>query len=181
MYNVLEKLRSGEPLSEEEKVIYQEGLVSVLKKYQDDLDTAVFDAYGWPHDLSDDEILRRLVELNHERAEEEKRGVIRWLRPEYQNPAGLRTATATQSALPIEREVPESPAVKVAKRPWPRTLPDQAQAVRAVLAENSTGLTPDQLARLFLRANTKLVSDLLQTLVSLGQARALEDGGYVRT
>jgi type II restriction/modification system DNA methylase subunit YeeA len=32
------------------------------------LDATVFDAYGWPHDLSDDEILARLLALNLERA-----------------------------------------------------------------------------------------------------------------
>ena len=32
------------------------------------LDAAVFDAYGWPHDLSDEEILTRLLALNLERA-----------------------------------------------------------------------------------------------------------------
>jgi len=32
------------------------------------LDAAVFDAYGWPHDLSDEEILERLLALNLERA-----------------------------------------------------------------------------------------------------------------
>jgi type II restriction/modification system DNA methylase subunit YeeA len=32
------------------------------------LDAAVFDAYGWPHELSDDEILARLLTLNLERA-----------------------------------------------------------------------------------------------------------------
>lgn len=32
------------------------------------LDRAVFDAYGWPHDLSEDEILERLLALNLERA-----------------------------------------------------------------------------------------------------------------
>jgi len=32
------------------------------------LDDAVFDAYGWPHDLSDEEILGRLLALNLERA-----------------------------------------------------------------------------------------------------------------
>ena len=32
------------------------------------LDEAVLDAYGWPHDLSDDEILARLLALNLERA-----------------------------------------------------------------------------------------------------------------
>ena len=32
------------------------------------LDRAVLDAYGWPHDLGDDEILARLLALNGERA-----------------------------------------------------------------------------------------------------------------
>ena len=69
----------------------------------------------------------------------------------------------------MDRVVPESLGIMAAKRPWPKTLPEQAQAVRAVLAEYPNGLSPEQLARLFLRANTKLVADLLQTLVSLGQ------------
>ena len=182
MYNVLERLKSSQALSEKEKEIHDQGLVSVLKQLHDELDEAVFDAYGWPHDISDEEILRRLVALNRERAEEEKRGIIRWLRPEYQNPDGPQAASTTQGALPIEPEAPEaSPAVAGAKRPWPKTLPEQAQAVRAVLAEQPTGLTPEQLARLFLRANTQRVTDMLNTLVSLGQARALEGGRYVPT
>jgi hypothetical protein len=85
MYNVLEKLRTGEALTAKDKKIHDDGLVSVLKKIHDDLDAAVFDAYGWPANLSDDEILERLVDLNHERAAEEKRGLVRWLRPEFQN------------------------------------------------------------------------------------------------
>ncbi len=32
------------------------------------LDRAVLDAYGWPHDLSDEEILERLLALNLERS-----------------------------------------------------------------------------------------------------------------
>ena len=32
------------------------------------LDRAMLDAYGWPHDLSDEEILERLLALNLERA-----------------------------------------------------------------------------------------------------------------
>ncbi len=35
------------------------------------LDNAVLDAYGWPHDLSDEEILERLLALNLERAGKE--------------------------------------------------------------------------------------------------------------
>ncbi len=182
MYNVLEKLRSGAALSEKDRVIHEQGLVSVLKQIHDDLDASVFDAYAWPHGLSDDEILRRLVDLNRERCDEEKRGIIRWLRSEYQNPNGAQAASTTQGALPIEPEFPEaSPAVAGAKRPWPKTLPEQAQAVRAVLAEQPAGLTPEQLARIFLRANTQRVTDMLNTLVSLGQARVLEGDRYVPT
>ena len=33
-----------------------------------DLDTAVFAAYGWPEDISDQDILRRLLDLNLQRA-----------------------------------------------------------------------------------------------------------------
>lgn len=65
-----------------------EGLVSVLKTIHDDLDAAVLEAYEWPVTLSDDEILERLVALNHERAAEKKRGLVRWLRPEFQNRGG---------------------------------------------------------------------------------------------
>ena len=46
MYNVLEKLRAGEPLSKKEQLIHEQGLVSVLKQIHDDLDAAVFAAYG---------------------------------------------------------------------------------------------------------------------------------------
>ena len=84
-------------------MIHEQGLVSVLRQIHDDLDAAVADAYGWPADpsagsgqaLPDEEILRRLVALNAERAEEEKRGLIRWLRPEFQNPTGQHAGQGT--------------------------------------------------------------------------------------
>ncbi len=50
MYNVLEKLRSGEALTAKERQVHEQGLVSVLKQLHDELDLAVFDAYGWPSD-----------------------------------------------------------------------------------------------------------------------------------
>ena len=37
----------------------------------DKLDQAVFAAYGWPPDLTDDQILERLLALNLERSEQE--------------------------------------------------------------------------------------------------------------
>ena len=56
MYNVLEKLRSGEALTAKERQVHEQGLVSVLKQLHDELDLAVFDAYGWPSTLTDEEI-----------------------------------------------------------------------------------------------------------------------------
>lgn len=47
MYNVLEKLRSGEPLTTKERTIHEHGLVSVLRQLHDELDAAALDAYGW--------------------------------------------------------------------------------------------------------------------------------------
>jgi hypothetical protein len=130
--------------------------------------------------------LRRALNLHREHAEEESLGLVRWLRPEFQHPEGSRPPTATQATLRIAIEepapVPTGTAAKAPpKRPWPKTLAEQAQAVRSALAEHPAGLTPDQLARLFLRARADRVSDLLDALASLGQARAVEDGRYLRT
>ena len=47
IYNVLEKLRSGEPLTAKEKQIHDQGLVTVLRQIHDELDEAVLEAYGW--------------------------------------------------------------------------------------------------------------------------------------
>jgi SAM-dependent methyltransferase len=86
MYNVLEKLRSGEALDADDERIKTEGLVLILKELHDKLDALVFEAYGWPATLTEEDILARLVALNKERAAEERAGTIRWLRPDYQIP-----------------------------------------------------------------------------------------------
>jgi len=64
MYNVLEKMRAGIPLTEKEKVVHQQGVVTVLRQLHDELDVAVAEAYGWPVDLTTEEILERVVALN---------------------------------------------------------------------------------------------------------------------
>ncbi|MBZ0271392.1 class I SAM-dependent DNA methyltransferase, partial [bacterium] len=87
-----ERSEGSPALTEKERAFHEKALVGVLKQIHDELDDAVADAYGWPRDLSDEEILERLVALNGARAEEEKRGVVRWLRPEFQNPAGATPA-----------------------------------------------------------------------------------------
>ena len=182
MYNVLAKLRSGEALTDKDRVIHEQGLVSVLRQIHDDLDAAVFDAYGWPRDLADEDILRRLVALNRERAEEERRGLIRWLRPEFQAPAGTAAPAPVQAEFAAVAEPePPTPGVspKAKRPPWPKSLPEQAQAVRAALAASPGGLTAARLAKSFTRGQAPRAAELLDTLVSLGQARAVGDGSYV--
>jgi hypothetical protein len=94
MYNVLEAVRAGTTLNAKEKKIYDQGLVGILKQLHDELDAAVAEAYGWPNHLSTDVILTRLVALNAERAAEEAKGTVRWLRPEYQNKARRKSPKA---------------------------------------------------------------------------------------
>ncbi len=102
------------------------------------------------------------------------------MRPEFQHPAG--TTAATQGTLIDEEPEPTPTPVKPArKHPWPKSLPEQAQAVRAALSTAPGGLTPEQLARQFQRARADKVAELLETLVSLGQARPLPNGRYVRS
>lgn len=98
MYNVLERLRAGAELRDKDKLIHEQGLVSTLAQIHDELDAAVFDAYGWSRDLTDGQLLEELVALNTERAQEEGRGLIRWLRPELQDLTGRSKPTQTTSA-----------------------------------------------------------------------------------
>ncbi len=174
IYNVLEALRAGRALSDKERVIHEQGLVSVLKEIHDQLDAAVAEAYGWPADLADAAILERLVALNRERAAEEAEGKVRWLRPEFQNPAG--TTQPTQTAISLVQAIAEAGATR---RPWPTALPEQVKAVQLSLREGAAPARPDQVARRFKRARTSDVEEVLQALVALGQARVLGDGRFV--
>jgi hypothetical protein len=168
MYNVLEKLRTGEALTEKEKKIHEQGLLSVLKQIHDDLDAAVFDAYGWPHGLTDEQILERLVALNAERAEEESGGIIRWLRPEFQNPSGTTAAIARQSSLPSPPPAGEGKGARAAeKKPWPKELPQQVAAVRDLIT-TAGPLTTTAATKSFTGAKKKDVERVLDSLAALG-------------
>lgn len=171
MYNVLEKLRAGEVIEGKDREIYDQGLIGILRDLHDQIDAAVAEAYGWPVDLSDEDILFRLVALNKERAEEEAQGHVRWLRPDYQNPTGQTAAKGTQTELDV------GPTVKAEKAPWPKTLPDQIAAVREAL-EDMGEATPDQIARRFMRARVTAVQPLLDSLAALGQAEKVGDDRY---
>ncbi|MCX6925562.1 MAG: class I SAM-dependent DNA methyltransferase, partial [Verrucomicrobia bacterium] len=169
MYNVLEKLRANEALNAKEKQIHDAGLVSVLRQLHDNLDAAVFAAYGWPPPLTDAEILERLVALNAERAKEEASGLVRWLRPDYQNPGGTQTQ---QTALAVEVEPNAKPGEQRAgKQAWPRTLAERVKAVSTALAAVKEPATAAEIAKRFARARTADVGEILETLCAMGKAR----------
>jgi hypothetical protein len=87
MYNLAEALRADAKikLSAAQRLTHERAATTVLLELHKKLDAAVTKAYGWPGDLSDEEILARLTALNAERAAEEAAGKIRWLRPDYQS------------------------------------------------------------------------------------------------
>ena len=218
IYNVLEKLRSGEALTPKDKLIHDQGLVSVLKQIHDDLDAAVFDAYGWAdlhraltlldafqiHDWTtgttaildadprsldqainehrskiEQEILTRLVALNHERATEEKRGLIRWLRPEFQAPAasdGHRPPLQTEIGLGDDDATAATAATAVTLD-WPAELPAQVAVLRKLMLtvahahDTSSAVLAERLAPSFGRKSKKRVDQIiaiLDTLKALG-------------
>ncbi|EDY84212.1 hypothetical protein VDG1235_3843 [Verrucomicrobiia bacterium DG1235] len=190
MYNVLEKLRKEEPLTEKEKKIHDNGLVTLLKQYHDDIDAAVLQAYGWldlsssnAKDLAtstpladrlargdeelEQQILTRLVALNHERAAEEKRGLIRYLRPEYQNP-NYQAEHTEQDDLAIETPTAQ-PATKT-KLKWPKQVREQGALLKKLLP--AIGPDATALSAQFGRKSAKRegeIQHLLKILTNLGQ------------
>ena len=219
MYNVLEKLKTGEALNAKEKVVHEHGLVAVLKTLHDELDRAVLDAYGWS-DLApllevvngntpssslpppqpsparageeakaltreevkralDDALLERLVALNAERAAEEQRGLIRWLRPEFQIPASGQPQTRAAEQLEIDAGEQVAVAAKPGeRRPWPATLPAQVKAVAEVLTAARAPLADNAIAACFTGRGAwkKRLPQIIDTLVAVGRVRRRKDG-----
>jgi hypothetical protein len=167
MYNVLERLRAGvapRDLEPAERVIFDDGLVLILKELHDRLDEAVAAAYGWPVDLPDEEILARLVALNKERAAEEARGLVRWLRPEYQIP---RFGTPQQQARQIEADL-VSAEEKTRKPLFPAPDGLQTAAVMAALAASSRPLDSAAIAAGF-RQGRRIEPKVRAVLVALAR------------
>jgi len=169
MYNVLEKLKSGEELTAEERTAYDAGLVGVLGELHEELDAAVFAAYGWPVRLTNEEILGNVAALNEQRRAEEVSGVVRWLRPEFQAPNEMAVQAALEGFVPVE-----AAAAARRKQPWPVTLTEQVRAIKSVLRAAPLQ-TPQQIASGFKPASRTRVTEILETLTALGQTRQVED------
>ena len=204
MYNVLEALRdieAGQPraLTAKEKIIHEQGLVGVLKELHDELDAAVLAAYGWADLqaplLARDEaakgtLLERLVALNARRAAEEQAGTVRWLRPEFQNPALSKKELVALDGKPLEPHLvqvsldlpvqaePAQVQAESAARPWPATLPEQMRAVADLLASATTALSLVDIEASFKSRGPwkKSLPRILETLEAVGRAQIVDDG-----
>jgi len=196
MYNVLEQLKAGAALNEEEHRIKDEGLVLILKELHERLDALVFQAYGWPATLTDDEVLSRLVELNKKRALEEAVGNIRWLRPEYQIPRfgsdaeKARLAEEKRRAREAERLRPRQGAFDLQddlREMMPKDgKPDfptgdelaETAAVMSVLASAAVPLSIDAIAQRFsqgMRVKRRVELTVL-ALARLGHLATMDGG-----
>ena len=201
MYNILEKNRLCETLTDKDKAIHQKGLVSILRELHDDLDRAVFDAYGWsdltpqlvgkagattpyknkPEEqaVAEEELLKRLVDLNTQRAAEEANGIIHWLRPDYQDPSAISEQTQIQGEL--ETTADDDATVKIkpaAKQTWPKEMRDQVSIVRQLVKDHP--YRAEQMASFFKRNPLASVQSVLDALEGLGMVSAV-DGIYQLT
>ncbi|MDO9159082.1 MAG: hypothetical protein Q7U45_06450 [Burkholderiaceae bacterium] len=160
LYNVREALRAGRALTAKEKAIHTTGLVGVLHQLHTELDAALLQAYGWAdlttalaaapgaeaHTAATADLLQRLVALNTRRAAEEAQGTVRWLRPDFQNPAQnfKKTSEKLEQVTLINKSVEHffvdemnvennsgdsthnpalAAAAVAASQPWPRPWP----------------------------------------------------------
>ena len=191
IYNVLEMLRAGDALGEDDERVNREGAVMILKEIHDELDTLVAEAYRWPIVQSEEDIVKRLVCLNAARAGEEKLGKISWLRPDYQIPllgseadrvalkaaSDAERATAKQSKLDFEDDEDDDDDVSKPKYPTGDELAETTAVLHA-LALAPAAISIDDISATFKGGlqNKRRVALCILALARLGHI-ASTDGG----
>ena len=179
LYNVLEKIKAGTALTDKDEDIKQRGLVLILQELHEEIDRLTSEAYGWPVDLSDEEILARLVALNAERAKEEAAGLVRWLRPDYQIPRfGKQVAAKTG-----ELDLPETiVAIDAALPAFPADGGEATLAIEALLLSCGNPMTSAEIARGFKRGGKRIeqrVVKALTNLVRYGRISMVDEARFV--
>ena len=176
LYNLRDKLRQHGPFSDVEQDQRRRGRIDIIAELHDRIDDAVADAYAWPRDLTDEQIVTRLVALNAERHVEEQAGKVRWLRPDYQIArAGLTALPVAAKSAQIEALLPQAKAKKPA---FPREPIGQTAAVLADL-RGGIALTSADIARRYAQGSKAepRIAATLAALVRLGHA-AVHDHRY---
>jgi hypothetical protein len=129
--------------------------------------TPLADRLAQGHETLEQELLICLVALNHERAAEEAKGKIRWLRPEYQDPNYKKSE---DRRVKLEQSELDNTLPTASKQPWPKDLPAQVAAIHALLP--TTGSDANTIAAHFGKRTKKrldAINQILTTLKNLGQ------------
>jgi hypothetical protein len=173
IYNVVDRLRSGEPLTKAEREVHALAACGTLRDMHDELDRLVAHAYGWSWPEPATALLERLVALHDARAAEEATGHVRWLRPDFQ----AKRFGAAQPSLDVATEA-TSPAVAPAATlaAWPTDAVGQITALRHLAA--TAPVTVDEATTRFAGASKAIVARHLETLAILGEVRPLAGGRY---
>jgi hypothetical protein len=166
MYNVLARLKEGEALIPSEQATYESALVGILMRLHDELDAAVLEAYGLPADAADQAILDRLATLNAERADEERRGLVRWIRPSFQHTGAKEMLQVT--LVPEEEDESASAVTASGTSSWPKKLPEQIAGLRDLVLRSPSTWTAKQAASAFKGAKPGDVEPVLESLAALG-------------
>src|SRR5690606_20035441 len=154
----------GGELYAKDEVVNERGVVLIMKELHETIDRLTAEAYGWPSDLANEEILTRLAALNAERAKEEASGHVRWLRPEYQIPRFAKGVSAKTGELVLEEKVT---AIDEGLPAFPTDRDEQILAVEVVLARSGRPMDAADLARSFRRGGKRIEKRVGQLLVSL--------------
>ncbi|MDX3808872.1 class I SAM-dependent DNA methyltransferase [Bosea thiooxidans] len=175
LYNVREAIRSGHPLSAAETSVRDRGLALILDEHHQAIDAAVAAAYGWRADLAEEEVLARLVALNRQRAREEERGQVRWLRPDYQRP---RFGGAARGGEQIEAEVLVAIHPALAKPAFPTEAVERVAAVLGALAGAAGPLDAAGIAGRFRQGRRveRAARDILVSLARVGEISTVDGG-----
>ena len=210
LYNVLERMYALEhsqslpALTEAERDAHQAGLISILRRIHDEIDRVVLAAYGWDdlipllvgkpglttpsahkaeeQEQAEEELLSRLVALNRERAAEEKKGLVHWMRPSYQIPKlGAKAPKPEREHVGMLNLEVSSIAEHLR---WPTDGLEQIRLVRDLLAKAPAPAVPDAIASSLEGRNTakrrQRIEEVLETLVATGLARSGEYEGQRR-
>lgn len=174
LYNVRERVASGENLTDAERAVSDRGLVRVLDHLHRRIDEQTRLAYGWATHMDDEATVAALMRLNRDRIDEEGRGVVRFLRPAYQAPRVPVAAQPTQVEADLATTTP---------RPALPDAPDAlASALLTTLRRTGAPIGPEALADRFegrtRRARTARVREMLAVLCVAGSVQKTDAGWF---
>ncbi|AGH49282.1 hypothetical protein G432_07785 [Sphingomonas sp. MM-1] len=177
LYNLRDKIERHEPLDMVEQDQRVRGRIDIICALHAHLDRVVAEAFGWPTDLADEDIVARLVALNAARHQEERNGIVRWLRTDYQ----LGRAGIEQLGLKVD--VPDRIAAhhsssSIRKPAFPRDAIGQTAAVLEAL-RSAPLLSAEAIADRYSNGHKALprIGATLSALTRLGHVAA-EGGDY---